>query len=74
MLVCASGSVAGIKVPELVAALEGRGLVVKVAATQHGLTFLDKAPSTVAPPLTDVHCHGNTASHHTQVWLSEYIM
>jgi len=40
VLLCASGSVAGIKVAELAALLEAAGVDVRVVVTRHGATFV----------------------------------
>lgn len=44
VLLCATGSVAGIKVPELAQHLRTLGLECRVVATQHGRNFLQHAP------------------------------
>ena len=44
VLLCVTGSVAGIKVAELVSKLQ-QSCEVKVVATSHGQVFLDKPPS-----------------------------
>lgn len=44
VLLCATGSVAGVKVPSLVRALEARDCAVTLSATEHGATFVRAAP------------------------------